>query len=133
VWPFVLCLSYLICHFSSSPAQDKPAPENKTAAQISSVPRVTVKGEVIKNFLIRKVNPSYPSEAKHPPVGGTVKLHVVIGVDGGVKQVEFISGPAVFAKSTMDAVRKWKYKPATANGQPAEVDTTVEVVFSFVQ
>jgi len=33
--------------------------------------------------------------------------------------------------SAMSAVKEWKYKPTTLNGQPVEVDTTVQVVFSL--
>ena len=123
----------LVWHLANTPVRCESAAQEKAAAQTPDPPRVVVKGEVMKKMLVHKVPPSYPPEARHPPVAGTVQLHVVIGVDGGVKQVEFISGPSVFAKSSMDAVRKWKYKPPTANGQPVEVDTTVEVVFSFVQ
>ena len=123
----------LVWHLAITPVRGESAAQEKAVPQTPDPPRVVVKGEVMKKMLVHKVNPSYPSEARHPPVAGTVKLHVVIGVDGGVKQVEFISGPTVFAKSSMDAVRKWKYKPPTANGQPVEADTTVEVVFSFVQ
>ena len=131
--PFVLCISYLIFHFSSSPAQEKPAPENKTAAQISSVPRVTVKGEVMKKMLVLKVVPRYPSVARRQRIAGTVKLHILIGVDGSVKKAEFVSGPAVFVQPSIDAVSQWKYKPPTASSQPVEVETTVEVVFSLIE
>jgi len=92
-----------------------------------------VKGKEMRKTLIYKVNPKYPSVAMHQHLTGTVNLHVVIGVDGGVKEVEFVSGPAIFAQPTIDAVRQWKYKPPKANGQPVEVDTTVEVEFSLVQ
>jgi TonB family protein len=109
------------------------AAQEKVARQTSDPLRVAVKSEEMKKSLVYKVNPKYPSEAMHQRVAGAVKLHVVVGVDGGVKQVEFISGPSIFGQSTLDAVRQWKYKPPTANGQPVEVDTTVEVVFSFVQ
>jgi protein TonB len=57
----------------------------------------------------------------------------VIGVDGSVKQVEYVSGPEVFLKPTIEAVRQNKYKPTTENGQPVEVDTTVETVFSLIE
>jgi protein TonB len=87
----------------------------------------------MKKMLVHGVQPRYPELAKHPPTAGTVRLRVVIGVDGSVKQVEFISGPSVFVESCKDAVRKWKYKPPTVKGQPVEVETTVEVVFSFDQ
>ena len=31
----------------------------------------------------------------------------------------------------MDAVRKWRYAPTTLNGQPVEVDTTIDVIYSL--
>jgi len=37
----------------------------------------------------------------------------------------------MFVKATIDAVRQNKYKPTTENGQPVEVDTAIETVFSL--
>jgi periplasmic protein TonB len=48
-----------------------------------------------------------------------------------VKETEFISGEEMLVKPTINAVRRWKYKPPTASGRPVEVDTTVDVVFSL--
>jgi periplasmic protein TonB len=103
-------------------AQEKAAPA-------PDPPRVKVKSEVMAQTLVHKVNPQYPPLAIHQNLSTIVKLHVIVGVDGGVKQVELISGSPVFAQSTIDAVRQWKYKPPTADGKPVEVDTTVEVTF----
>jgi protein TonB len=125
-----LCLVWLL---AVSPVKGERAGQEKAAPQTSDPPRVAVKGEAMKKMLVHKVNPSYPPSAMNRRIAGTVKLHVVIGVDGGVKQADYISGPSVLVQPTIDAVRKWKYKPPTASGQPVEVDTTVEVVFSLVQ
>ncbi len=125
-----LCFVWLL---ALPPFQGELGAQEKASPQTSTPPRITVKGESMKKMLVHKVNPSYPYEAMHERVAGTVKLKVVIGVDGGVKQAEFISGPSVFVQSTIDAVRKWKYKPPTVKGGPVEVDTTVEVVFSLNQ
>jgi protein TonB len=105
----------------------------QTSQSQQSQTRIQVKGKAMEKQLVHKVPPRYPAEAMHNRVAGTVKLHVIIGVDGAVKDVEYVSGPSVFVQPTIDAVKQWKYKPQTANGQPAEVDTTVEVVFSFIQ
>ena len=86
----------------------------------------------MRKKLVHKVNPIYPSEAMRRRIAGTVILHVVIGVDGSVKQAEYVSGPEIFVKPTIEAVRQNKYKPTLENGQPVEVDTTVETVFSFI-
>jgi protein TonB len=34
-------------------------------------------------------------------------------------------------KAAMDAVKEWRYKPTTLNGEPVEVDTTIDVVFTL--
>jgi protein TonB len=106
--------------------------QDKPDVHTPSVPRITVDGKSMKKMLVHKVNPEYPESARAQKIAGTVKLHVLIGTDGGVEEEELISGPEVFVKPTMNAVRQWKYKPPTANGQPVMVDTTVEVVFSLV-
>ena len=31
----------------------------------------------------------------------------------------------------MDAVHEWRYKPTMLNGDPVEVDTTIQVVFTL--
>jgi protein TonB len=37
----------------------------------------------------------------------------------------------VLAKSALEAVRQWRYKPMLVDGEPAEVDTTITVKFSL--
>jgi len=34
-------------------------------------------------------------------------------------------------KAAMDAVKDWRYTPTMLNGDPVEVDTTVQVVFTL--
>jgi protein TonB len=121
----------LVCCSTSSPIWGERSSQEKPAPQTSVPPRATVKGDAMKKQLIHKVNPPYPREAMDNRIAGVVKVHVVIGVDGGVMQVEYLSGPAIFVQPTLNAVRQWKYKPQTSNGQPVEVDTTVDVVFSL--
>ena len=40
--------------------------------------------------------------------------------------------PPLLMASAISAVKEWKYRPTMLNGQPVEVDTTVQVVFSLV-
>jgi protein TonB len=128
---FVVC--YLLCQFSFFQAKENPTPQDKTAAQVPSVPRITVKSDAMEKKLVRKVIPIYPYEARRQFIAGTVILHILIGVDGNVKETKYVSGPDILVKPATDAVRQWKYKPTTQNGQPVEVDTTVESVFSLRQ
>jgi len=82
-------------------------------------------------MLIHRVQPKYPEEAREKGIEGTVKLHAVIARDGSIAQLELISGHPLLAKSALDAVRQWQYRPTLLNGEPVEVDTTIDVLFSL--
>jgi len=93
--------------------------------------RVRVGGNVQQAKMIRQIQPVYPQIAKTAHVQGTVILHAIIAKDGTVQELQYISGPALLMRSSMDAVRQWKYQPTLLNGEPVEVDTTISVVFTL--
>ena len=92
---------------------------------------IRVGGNVMLANLIHQVVPVYPEAAKSAHITGTVLLHAVIGKDGTVQDLRYVSGPPLLMKSAMDAVRQWRYKPVLLNGNPVEVDTTVSVIFTL--
>src|ERR1700722_2918764 len=93
--------------------------------------RIKVGGDVQAASLVKQVTPAYPNIAKTAHVSGTVTLHAIISKDGSIEKLEYVSGPALLMTSAITAVREWKYKPTMLNGEPVEVDTTVQVVFSL--
>jgi len=60
-----------------------------------------------------------------------VRLHAIIAKDGSILQLEVISGHPLLIQAALDAVRQWKYEPTLLNGQPVEVDTTIDVLFQL--
>jgi periplasmic protein TonB len=90
-----------------------------------------VGGNVMQASLIRQPMPVYPQIAKTAHISGTIVLHAIIGADGTVQDLQYISGPPLLMRSAMDAVRQWRYKPTMLNGEPTAVDTTVSVVFTL--
>jgi TonB family protein len=100
---------------------------------LSSPPprRITIGGNVQAARLINRVQPVYPEEASNEKISGTVKLHVVIAKDGKVQQIQVVSGHPLLVQAAIDAVRQWQYQPTLLNGQPVEVDTQIDVVFSL--
>jgi protein TonB len=93
--------------------------------------RIRVGGNVEAASLINKVTPQYPPIAKTAHVSGTVVLHAIISKEGTIQELQYISGPPLLMKSAMDAVKEWRYKPTQLNGEPVEVDTTIDVVFTL--
>ena len=78
---------------------------------------------------ISLVEPVYPEDAKSQGIQGTVKLHVVVGGDGSVQNVELASGPALLAKAASSAIREWRYAKTLLGGQPVETEQDVIVKF----
>jgi protein TonB len=93
--------------------------------------RIRVGGNVQSASLVHQTMPLYPQIAKTAHISGTVVLHAIIGKNGTVQNLEYISGPPLLMKSAMDAVQQWRYRPTMLNGEPVEVDTTISVVFTL--
>jgi TonB family protein len=68
--------------------------------------------------------PAYPETAKGMLLSGVVKVQVVIGADGQIKETKIIGGHPVFVSSVQEILKKWKYAPASG-------ETTVQLEFNF--
>src|SRR5580692_6983859 len=93
--------------------------------------RVSVGGNVQAARLVNRVQPVYPPLARQTRISGTVKLHAIIGKNGAVEQLQVLSGHPLLVQSALDAVRQWRYQPTLLNGDPVEVDTEIDVIFSL--
>lgn len=70
-----------------------------------------------------------PREARRASVEGTVKLEVLIGADGSVKNSSVLSGPEELRAAAIENISKRKYEPTLVNGRLVEVLTEVSVEF----
>ena len=94
-------------------------------------PQLKVPADAMGRRIIHQVMPEYPELARQAGVQGTVVLDTVVGVEGAVTQVKFVSGPEALSQAARNAVRWWRYEPYFVNGQPATVETTVAVDFQL--
>jgi protein TonB len=92
---------------------------------------IKVSGGVIEGLLIRKVNPTYPPIARAVRLSGTVSLAATISPTGTITNLRVLSGSPMLQRAAIDAVQSWRYRPYLLNGQPVEVETTINVVFSM--
>jgi protein TonB len=86
---------------------------------------------VAQGLLSNRVSPVYPAVARAARVQGIVILQALIGKDGQVKELSVVSGPPLLQSAAIDAVKQWVYRPYLLNGDPVEVMTTVNVVFTL--
>jgi protein TonB len=77
------------------------------------------------------LQPPYPASAQREGAEGTVQVRVAIGPDGRVKAVEKLrsSRDDFFAATERQALRYWRFKPATVDGKPIESSKVMTVHF----
>jgi protein TonB len=92
-----------------------------------------VGGNVQAARIVNRVQPVYPPLARQTRISGTVRLHAIIGKNGTIESLEVMSGHPLLQQAALDAVRQWRYQPTLLNGEPVDVDTTIDVIFSLNQ
>lgn len=89
-----------------------------------------VEGDVVAPTVVSKVLPAYPAEARTAGVEGIVILLTTIDTNGDVTEAEALESTRDdFKSAATDAVRQWKFKPATLEGRPVAVKYTLTIRF----
>jgi protein TonB len=86
-------------------------------------------GDVKQAHLISSVPPVYPAIAKTQHIQGNVQIDALVDANGRVSSMKIVSGPVLLHQSAMDALRQWKYQPATLDGKPVAMHLAVTVQF----
>jgi TonB family protein len=86
-------------------------------------------GDVKPARLIFSVQPSYPMLAKSQHVSGNVLVDALIDATGRVTAMNVVSGPTLLHQAAMDALKQWKYQPASLDGKPVPMHLAVTIRF----
>jgi protein TonB len=92
---------------------------------------LTVSSGVAAGRLLSSIRPSYPAIARQARIQGTVLLEATISRDGMIENLRVVDGPPMLRQAAMDAVATARYRPFLLNGQPVEVQTSIQVIFSL--
>ena len=78
-----------------------------------------------------ELQPPYPASEQRAQQEGSVTVRILIGTDGRVKSVEKVRGAsdAFFRATEQQALRHWRFKPATLDGRPVESRKVTTVHF----
>jgi protein TonB len=82
---------------------------------------------------LNNASPRYPVESRRRREEGTVRLRVVITVDGRVKDISVArtSGFGRLDEAALLAVRKWKFQPGMQAGNPVEAVGYLSIPFKI--
>jgi TonB family protein len=101
----------------------------RDSPRISSASRLHITEAPSSRFLIKKVEPDYPHDAKAAGVEGDVVFRIIIGTDGRVEEIHLRRGKPLLVEAAARAVSKWQYRPYMFNGNAVEVETFATVHF----
>jgi TonB family protein len=79
---------------------------------------------------LRKIDPKYPPTLINDHVEGEVVLYAVIRRDGSVDSIQLVRGiDEQLDANAMQALSQWKFRPATKQGLPVELEAIVHIPF----
>ena len=109
------------------PVESPPVVENAIATTPEAAPEV-------ENLAVsNRVNPVYPPASRRAGEQGTVMVRVLVTERGlpGQLQVLKSSGHPRLDEAALDAIRKWRFKPAKNGATPILSWTRVQVKFEL--
>ncbi|MGA3070944.1 MAG: TonB family protein [Terracidiphilus sp.] len=108
-----------------------PGPSVRPVVRPEPRGRMRVSSGVEDALLIRKILPVYPAIGQAAHVEGTVVLEASISKSGTIENLRVASGPPILRQAALDAVQNWRYRPYLLDGEPVEVETTINVIFTL--
>jgi protein TonB len=112
----------------NGPFREQPAP--RVVHSAPSAP-LRISSLVASSLVGQRTVPVYPPIAIAARVEGTVIIAATISKSGTIENLRVVGGPAMLQQAALNAVQTWRYRPYLLNGEPVEVETTVNVVFSL--
>jgi len=91
-----------------------------------------VGGGVSAPTVLQRVQPQYTDEARAAGLQGTVVLQAIIGTNGMAKVLTIVKPMDMgLTESAIDAIQRWKFKPAVRNGKEVAVAVNIEINFNL--
>ena len=113
---------------SATPIPPTPTPAVREGDIVSLGPGV------VPPYPLQQDRPGYPRMAAKMKSDGVVEAEALVGIDGSVEEVRIIrvdNHNLGFEKATEEAVKRWRYKPATKYGVKVRMWVTFRMPFTY--
>lgn len=81
---------------------------------------------------VRMIQPVFPSAMRRAQTGGLVTVSCLIDEKGDVQDLKVAkSTNDAFTEPALDALRRWKFKPAQRDGAIVPTRVTIPITFKF--
>ena len=89
----------------------------------------TVTEKDLRAAATQTVEPEYPAVARQIRLTGEVELEIVVDQQGAVEKVKIVRGNTLLTGPSLQAIRKWKFKPFGTESEPSKAIGPIK--FSF--
>jgi protein TonB len=125
---FVLSLAVAVMPVWAQTPQELPSAPAPTQAVLDRP--VHVGGSVKAPVLVSSAEPELTEEARRKHLSGNVQVYLWVDEHGNPTHVRVTRGVGLgLDEKAVEAVRKYKFKPATQDGKPVTVELYVDVNF----
>lgn len=103
-------------------------------AAVAPAPATTMEGGDLSSKVLYAKPPTYPVDARRAHEQGTVKLLLLVGSDGTVKDIQVAgsSGSQRLDRAALSAVKRWRWSPTMSGGVAMAVRGYVTIPFVLV-
>jgi protein TonB len=89
-------------------------------------------GGVRAPIVLHQVDPEFSEEARKAKFSGNVLVDLIVDEQGNPSHVRVVRGVGLgLDEKAVEAVRQYRFKPATKDGKPVKVELTVDVNFQI--
>jgi TonB family protein len=101
-----------------------------TASEKGNPPRVLMPGGIVAPRSVSAPDPEYSDEARKAHLEGTSVLKLIVDTEGKPRDIKvFVPLGSGLDEKAVDAIKTWKFEPATKDGKPVAVQIMIEVNF----
>ncbi len=117
---------------SPEPVDLDSFPRAASSRSLTGQPIYAVEGEVVKPALLESAAPQYPEAARDAGTEGLVVVKTVIGADGSIRDAWVDESlTEELDAAALEAIRAWRFEPATLGGEAVPVYYTLTVNFQL--
>ena len=126
-------MAFGTCAFAMSLHMDVSTPMLQTASeQVAQQTPLHGGDSALPPVLIRSADPVYTEAARKAKLSGDVEISLRVDKKGNPSHIRVVRGMGMgLDQKAVEAVRQYKFKPATQNGKPVAVDLFVDVNFQI--
>ena len=88
-------------------------------------------GGALQGTALKRVEPSYPQEAKSARISGSVVVEVMVSEDGKVEAARAVSGHPLLKTAAVEAAQQWEFAPTKLEGRAVRVIGTLTFNFQM--